>query len=98
MQIDVETIRWLLSGFFISAGAIISWLIGRQVLQVTGQVDKQNVRIDDAHQRINDMKVDVAEKYVSKVDLEKQLDTHLSPIRDDMRDIKGDIKSLLQRP
>jgi hypothetical protein len=97
MQLDADLIRWVLSGFFISAGTVISWLIGRQVLQITRQVEKQDGRIDSAHNRINELHLDVAQKYVSKSDLKEQLDTQLGPIRNDMRDIKGDIKSLLQR-
>ena len=98
MPFDQDTIRWLLSGFFIAAGTVISWLIGRQVLQISRQVEKQDDRIDSAHDRITGIQLDVAQKYVSKTDLKEQLDTQLGPIRNDMRDIKGDIKALLQRP
>lgn len=98
MQFDAETIRWILSGFFILCGAIISWLISRQINLLDADMKATKARTDDAHDSLNEMKLSIAERYVSKIDLEKQLDAHLSPIRDDMRDIKGDIKALLQRP
>ena len=105
MQLDAETLRWLLGGFFTLCGAIISLMLNREISRIdrsleeaNGSIDELTDVVDTAFQRLNDFKLDVTEKYVSKIDLEKQLDTHLSPIRDDMRELKGDVKSLLQRP
>lgn len=98
MQLDIETIRWILSAFFVAGGTVISALLARSVNKMDYEQKKHDQRITDAHSSINAIKLHVAETYVSKSDLEKQLETHLSPIRDDMRDIKDDIKSLLKRP
>ncbi|QEH36491.1 hypothetical protein OJF2_50750 [Aquisphaera giovannonii] len=98
MTLDAETIRWLLSGFFILCGAIISYLLNREITRVDASLTEQKQRVEGNQQELNDFKLDVAREYVSKIDLEKQLDTHLSPIRDDMREVRGDVKALLQRP
>ena len=73
-------------------------MIDKTDASLTAFKDGHDRDMSAAAEILNDLKLDLAEKYVSKIDLEKQLDTHLSPIRDDMRDIKGDIKALLQRP
>jgi hypothetical protein len=98
VQLDLETIRWLLSGFFIAGGALISWLIKRETNQLKGTLDHHDTRIVAAHQLIATAQLDLAKNYVSKIELEKTLDAHIAPLRSDMRDIKDDIKSLLQRP
>lgn len=98
MTLDAETLRWLLGGFFILSGAIISYLLNREITRVDASLTEQKQRVEDNQQELNAFKLDVAREYVSKIDLEKQLDTHLSPIRDDMREVRGDVKALLQRP
>ncbi|WP_157369259.1 hypothetical protein [Zavarzinella formosa] len=94
MQIDLETVRWLLSGFFLISGSLITWLLGRKVELVDSTLKEHDGRIDVNLQQINGIKQD----FVSKADLKEQLNIQLSPIKDDMRDIKGDVKALLQRP
>jgi hypothetical protein len=94
VQLDQETMRWLFSGLFFAGGALISWLMGRQITQLDRDLTDHDLRIDANLQQINGIKQD----FVSKAELEKQLNIQLSPIRDDMRELKGDVKALLQRP
>lgn len=105
MTLDAETLRWLLGGFFILSGAIISYLMNREISRVDKSIEAANDAIDeladaveDSQKQLDNFKLNVAREYVSKIDLEKQLETHLSPIRDDMREVRGDVKALLQRP
>ena len=98
MQLDLETIRWILSGIFFVGGGIVSWLIGRQVSKLDTDMTEQYQRIKTNEDQITDFKLDVAKNYVSKLELEKQLEGMFRPIRDDVRDIKEDLKSLLKRP
>ena len=94
MQIDIETVRWLLSGFFVVGLSMIAWLLGKKAEAVDGTLKDHSGSIDDSLQQINGIKQD----FVSKAELREQLNVQLSPIKDDMRDIKADVKALLQRP
>lgn len=97
MQLDLETIRWILSGLFFVCGGIVSWLIGRQVSQLDTDMSEQNTRTKENDQKITDFKLDVAKNYVSKIELEKQLEGMFRPIREDVRDIKEDLRSLIKQ-
>lgn len=98
MQIDLETVRWLLTGVFFVSGALMTWALSRAVGAIDKRADDHEQRIKENTNQITKNQIEVATNYVSKIDLEKQLETHLSPIRDDMRDIKDDLKTLLKRP
>lgn len=98
MQLDSETIRWVLSGIFCVGGGLISWLLARQVGKVEADIEAHDIRIKETQQLITTAQIDLAKNYVSKIELEKTLDTHIAPLRSDMRDIKDDLKSLLKRP
>ncbi len=98
MQLDIETVRYLLSGLFIIGGALMTWALNRSVNAMDRRVDDHEQRIKDNRDAITNHQLNVATNYVSKIDLEKQLETQLSPIREGMQDIKDDIKTLLRRP
>ena len=98
MQLDLDTVRWLLSGFFLASGAVISLLLNRELRRLDAVIHDHDTSLDALDTRLSTYKLHVAETYVSKTDLEKQLSTHLDPIRNDMRELKGDVKALLQRP
>ncbi len=46
VQIDLETVRWLLSAFFLISGSLITWLLGRKVVQVDNTLNEHDGRID----------------------------------------------------
>lgn len=101
MTLDAENLRFILTGFFVFGAGVISWLLNRQINRMDKDLDDHDKRIDSNLQLINGIKQD----FVSRTELKEQLNIQLTPlkenireIRDDIRGMGEDIKSLLKRP
>ena len=77
MQLDLETIRWALSGFFFVGCGLISFLLHRSINKVDEMLDTLENRIDTAHSRINVIERD----YVKSEELDKTFELYLAPIK-----------------
>ena len=98
MTLDTESIRWILSGVFLVMSGLTSWLLSRAVGQQDCEIKSHDARINENRRLIQESQLNLAMNYVSKIDLEKQLETHLTPIRENIDEMKDDVKTLLKRP
>ena len=97
MTIEAVTLQWIISGVFFLMVGLMIWGLNRAVQQNDGKIARNEQEVKELNDLINDTRLNMATNYVSKIDLEKQLEAQLSPIRKDMQNIMGDVKILLGR-
>src|SRR5690606_20808087 len=90
-----------IAGIAIAAFRSMAARLDRAVEQISGRIDRDTTKLekaikegDDAlHERVNRLRDDVSKNYVRRDDL----DGHLTRLGEQLRELRTDIKELMQR-
>lgn len=72
--------------------APVSFILGLLHLRLS-QLERRLMQSDA---RLADHRVEVAGQYVTRTEFERALESHIAPIKDALKEIRGDVKALLK--